>query len=212
MRTGHVAWERCLRARRKKRGATCHCLRTAPNCDALVGITTRFKKYSHYENTICGGSCGLAIDVSCLFTAVLGRAWLAGCIGSIRQIGQTVMRTCRRFEHSSQLSLFHSQPQRNHIANAWLCLNAWLTVVRIFGIDHGLPPPRRRIPKNLAQGQLWVIAHGPTGNSTAQKFRRERNETRRMSRTGARPKGTLLRARQRQRRAPSCCRSLRWAE
>ena len=28
--TGPVAWERCLRVDRKKRGGTCHCLRTAP--------------------------------------------------------------------------------------------------------------------------------------------------------------------------------------
>ena len=33
--TGLVAWERCLRADRKKRGGTCHCLRTVPHVALL---------------------------------------------------------------------------------------------------------------------------------------------------------------------------------
>lgn len=44
--TGHVAWERCLRARRKKRGGTCHCLHTAPQnaLRCLGGYNTSVRK------------------------------------------------------------------------------------------------------------------------------------------------------------------------
>jgi len=63
--TGPVAWERCLRADRKKRGGTCHCLRRAPmsRCYGSVGITPCFKKYSRHENKLSGISHGFVSDV-----------------------------------------------------------------------------------------------------------------------------------------------------
>jgi len=51
--TGPVAWERCLRADRKKRGGTCHCLRTAPYLALLwlalynTGVQTLFPLRKH---------------------------------------------------------------------------------------------------------------------------------------------------------------------
>lgn len=46
---GPVAWERCLRADRKKRGGTCHvCAQLLMSrCHASVCITPRLRKYSH---------------------------------------------------------------------------------------------------------------------------------------------------------------------
>jgi len=62
--TGPDAWERCLRADRKKRGETCHYLRTSPYFAlSWFGLyNTALKQIFPCEDTLSGSSYGRASD------------------------------------------------------------------------------------------------------------------------------------------------------